>query len=63
MSEDLDALRRWETGGATWQVLAREAGAVDIALLTCDAGEQVGRLRSDQPDVLAYVAGRSRSDD
>ena len=63
MSEDLDALRRWETGGATWQVLARAAGAVDIALLTCDAGEQVGRLRSGEPDLLAYVGDRTRSDD
>lgn len=63
MSEDLDALRRWETSGATWQVLGREMGAVDIALLTCDAGEQVGRLRSDEADVLAYVGDRRRSDD
>jgi hypothetical protein len=63
VSEDLDALRRWETGGATWQVLAREVGVLDIALLTCDAGEQVGRVRSAEPDVLAYVGDRSRSDD
>ena len=62
MSEDLEALRRWETGGATWRVLAREAGLVDVALLTCDAGEQVGRLRSAEPDVLAYVGERTRSD-
>jgi len=63
VSEDLDALRRWETSGATWQVLAREVGEVDIALLTCDAGEQVGRLRSAEVDVLAYVGDRARSDD
>ena len=63
MSEDLDALLRWETGGATWRVLAREVGVVDIALLTCDAGEQVGRVRSDEADVLAYVGDRTRSDD
>ena len=29
VSEDLDVLRRWETSGATWQVLAREVGEVD----------------------------------
>jgi hypothetical protein len=63
VSEDLEALRRWETGGATWQVLARDAGLLDIAQLTCDAGEQVGRLRSTEDDVLAYVGDRSRSDD
>ena len=63
MSEDLEALRRWETGGATWRVLAREPGLVDVALLTCDAGEQVGRLRSAEADLLAYVGDRARSDD
>ena len=63
MSEDLDVLRRWETSGATWQVLARGVGVVDLALLTCDAGEQVGRLQSGEADVLAYVGDRGRSDD
>jgi hypothetical protein len=66
MSDDLDALRRWETSGATWQVLTREVGdrpSVDVALLTCDAGEQVGRIRSGEADVLAYVGDRTRSDD
>ena len=63
MSEDLEALRRWETSGATWQVLAREAGLVDVALLTCDAGEQVGRIRSAEADLAAYVGDRTRSDD
>ncbi len=66
MSEDLEALRRWETGGAAWRVLARrpgDPGCLDVALLTCDAGEQVGRLRTGEPDVLAYVGDRTRSDE
>jgi hypothetical protein len=63
VSEDLDVLRRWEDGGAAWRVLARDADALDIALLTCDAGEQVGRLRSAEPDVREHVGSRTRSDD
>ena len=63
MSEDLDVLRRWEDGGAAWRVLARGPDAIDIALLTCDAGEQVGRLLSSEPDVREHVGTRQRSDD
>ncbi|MGX6600643.1 hypothetical protein ACWKSP_00680 [Micromonosporaceae bacterium Da 78-11] len=62
-SGDLGRLRRWEDSGAIWQVLARVGGEVDIALLTCDAGERVGRLISAEPDVLAWVGDRGRSDE
>ena len=60
---DLDVLRRWESGGATWRVLARTPGGLDVALLTCDGGEQVGRLVSTEPDLLAYVGDRTSRDD
>lgn len=63
MSEDLEALRRWEAAGATWRVLGTGPGRLDIALLSCDAGEQVGRLRSDEPDLRAYVGERTSSED
>jgi hypothetical protein len=63
VADDLEVLRRWEAGGATWRVLARLPGQLDIALLTCDAGEQVGRLVSSDPALQAYVGERSRSDD
>lgn len=63
MGADLEVLRRWETGGATWRVLARTPGRLDVALLTCDAGEQVGRIVSADPGLLSYVGDRTRSDD
>jgi hypothetical protein len=63
VGQDLEVLRRWETGGATWRVQARTPASLDIALLTCDAGEQVGRLVSTEADLLAYVGDRFRSDD
>ncbi len=63
MGADLDVLRRWESGGATWRVLARTPDRLDVALLTCDAGEQVGRLVSAEPELLAYVGQRTTRED
>ena len=59
MSDALGYLRRWEEAGATWRVVVRTPAEVEIALLTCDAGEEVDRLRTSDPDVLDYVADRS----
>ena len=63
MSRDLEVLRRWETSGAVWQVLDRDPAHLEIALLTCDAGEQVGRLVSAEADLREHVGGRNRSDE
>ncbi len=63
MSDILDHLRRWEESGAAWRVVVRTPRDVEIALLTCDAGEEVDRLRTADPAVLAYVGTRDRSDD
>ena len=63
MNDALAALRRWEESGATWRVVVRTAADVEIALLTCDAGEEVARLRSADPAVLDYVGARDRSDE
>jgi hypothetical protein len=62
MTDAVNQLRRWEDSGAIWRVLSRAGDGVEIALLTCDAGEEVARLRSTDPDVLAYVQDRDRSD-
>jgi hypothetical protein len=62
MTSDVVRLQRWEDSGATWQVVARTPDGLLIALLTCDLGEEVGRLLSDDPAVLGFVGGRDRSD-
>ena len=54
-NEDVARLRRWEDAGAVWRVVARGTADVEIALLTCDAGEVVDRFRSADPALLAYV--------
>jgi hypothetical protein len=62
VSDAVTDLRRWADSGAIWQVIARTAGGIEVALLTCDAGEEVARLRSADPELLAYVGDRDRSD-
>jgi hypothetical protein len=48
-------LVRWEDAGATWQVVARTARGVTIALMRCDGGEEVDRFTSADPALLAFV--------
>ncbi|WP_231953829.1 hypothetical protein [Actinoplanes derwentensis] len=47
--DELARLRRCEDSGATWRVIVRTPEGVEIALLTCDAGEEMDRLRSADP--------------
>jgi hypothetical protein len=58
-----EVLRRWEDNGGVWRVLSRSAAQVDVALLTCDAGEEMDRLTSTDPAVLDFIGLRPGSDD
>lgn len=60
--ELVDALIRWEASGGVWRVLARGPSGVSVALLRCDAGEEVDRIASDRTDWLAYLTDREGSD-
>ena len=62
MTDDaLARLRRWEQSGATWRVVLRTTDEVEIALLSCDAGEEMDRLRSADPALRDYLGDRDRS--
>jgi hypothetical protein len=61
--DPVEELRRWEDSGAHWQVVARTADRLTIALLRCDGGEEVERLVSDDPALRAFVGLRDRSED
>jgi hypothetical protein len=50
-----EILRRWEDSGGTWRIVRHDGTSVDLELLTCSGGEVMGRLRTDDPDVLAHV--------
>jgi len=57
------ALRRWEDLGGTWRVLAERGGGVTVALCRCDGGEEVERISSADPALLAHLGGRRSSED
>jgi hypothetical protein len=60
----VDLLERWYASGAMWRVIARAPdGEVTVALLRCDGGEEVQRLVSVDPTVLAYIGSRNDSDE
>lgn len=60
--DPVGVLRRWEERGAVWRVRGCTSAGLEVSLLTCDAGEEVERLVSDDPALAEYVASRPRSD-
>jgi hypothetical protein len=64
MSEDpVDVLRRWETAGGLWRVLARSDTSVVVGMFSCDGGEEMHRLTGPSAELDVLLAGRIRSDD
>ena len=63
VSEDpVEVLRRWESSGALWRVLSRRGDVLEVGLFTCDGGEEMSRLASDDPTLRAFVGDRRSSD-
>ena len=58
----IEVLERWEQFGATWRIVGRTRGSVTISLCRCDGGEEVQRITSSDPDLLAWLAGRTSDD-
>jgi hypothetical protein len=58
---DLEKLQRWELHGAAWRVRSLDSGRAAVELLTCH-GEAVDELRSSDPELLRYLAGRRSSE-
>jgi hypothetical protein len=54
-ADPVDVLARWEASGAAWRVL-RAGEAVEVALLTCTGGEQVGTVVSADPRLREWLA-------
>jgi hypothetical protein len=56
-------LDRWETAGGTWRLLSLTPVSATVALCRCDGGEEVERLVSADPELLAYLGTRTSSED
>ena len=52
---DVERLIRWQESGGTWKVLARTPADVLVALLSCDAGQEMDRFSSADPALLNYL--------
>jgi hypothetical protein len=63
MDDAAARLDRWATAGGTWQLLTRTPTSATVALCRCDGGEEVERIVSADPDLLAYLGSRTRSED
>lgn len=61
--DDVDTLRRWTAAGATWNVLHRTASEATVALCRCDGGEEMERIASRDPELLAYIGDRTSSEE
>ncbi|WP_055476960.1 hypothetical protein [Gordonia sp. HS-NH1] len=59
----LDDLLRWEDSGASWRVVHHGPDGVTVGLLRCDGGEEVDRILTDDPIILAHIGGRLSSDE
>lgn len=58
----MERLERWQEFGAVWRVASRAAGTVAISLCRCDGGEEIDQLTSNDPDLLAWLGGRTSSE-
>lgn len=61
MGTDRETLERWADFGGVWRVLAADEQAATVSLCRCDGGEEVQRLTTQDPDVVAWLAEHPES--
>ncbi|MDO5699252.1 MAG: hypothetical protein Q4G51_14905 [Dermatophilus congolensis] len=61
-SADVERLTRWVDMGGTVAVVARRADWVLLSLRRCDGGEEADRFASEDPALVALVAGEPVTD-
>ena len=61
-SDLIRALHDWERSGAVWRLVDIRPTEATVALLRCDAGEEVDRISSGDPLWLNYLRSRSSSE-
>ncbi|USQ75120.1 hypothetical protein [Ornithinimicrobium cryptoxanthini] len=60
---DRATLERWEAFGGVWRVLASdEHAAATVSMCRCDGGEEMQRLTTEDPDLVAWLAEHPESE-
>jgi hypothetical protein len=62
-ADPLEVLRRWEDAGGTWRIALRRPDRLVLDLLSCDAGEVMGRVDASPPDEALTAHVTERPDD
>lgn len=62
MGTDRETLERWTDFGGVWRVLASDDHAATVSMCRCDGGEEVQRLTTQDPDLVAWLAQHPESE-
>ncbi|WP_210508241.1 hypothetical protein [Naasia sp. SYSU D00057] len=54
---------RWEDAGGTWRRETGGAEQASVVLCRCDGGEEVERIVSSDPELLAFLDGVPADDE
>jgi hypothetical protein len=58
---DRQTLQRWADFGGVWRVVASDDRAATVSLRRCDGGEEVQRLTTQDPDLVAWLTEHPES--
>ena len=59
----LARLLRWEDAGGTWRCESGGAEQASVVLCRCDGGEEVERILSSDPELLAFLRSLPSEDE
>ncbi len=63
IDDPVEAVRRWESSGGLWRVLADTGDSLTVGLFTCTGGELMQQVTSPDPRLRESLGGRTTSED
>lgn len=59
----VSTLVRWSDSGAVWRVVARGPRTLTVSMCSCDGLEEMQRVSTDDPEVIAWIGAHESSGD
>lgn len=59
----VETLSRWTDTGAMWRVLDRTPTSITVSMRRCDGDEEMERLTTTDPELLAWIGDRQTSNE